>query len=46
MTVTMIGMLLIVCVLLSRKAHSVRSENAVLKDQVASLKRQLARLRA
>jgi len=45
MTIAAIGALLAACAFLSKRAHDTRSENAMLRDQVASLKRQLARLR-
>jgi hypothetical protein len=41
----LIGGLLLACVILFKRSHDLRTENSVLRDRVASLKRQLARLR-
>jgi hypothetical protein len=46
MTIAIVAGLIVMCVILLKRAQETRSENVVLKGQVASLKRQLARLRA
>jgi hypothetical protein len=38
--------LALACAYLLKRAHDIRAENATLRNQVASLKRQLARKRA
>jgi hypothetical protein len=45
MIVALIAALLVACGFLFKKANSANTENAQLKGQVASLKRQLARQR-
>jgi Flp pilus assembly protein TadB len=45
MTIVTIGALLIACAYLFKRTYDARAENASLRVQVASLKRQLARMR-
>jgi hypothetical protein len=44
-TIVVIGALMIACAYLFKRMYDVRAENASLRVQVASLKRQLARMR-
>ena len=45
MTVVIVTVLGVACAYLLKRAHDMQAENAVLRGQIASLKRQLARRR-